>query len=71
MGAAAPEVDVVDVIDESEDDDDNSPVNLHLAFNRPRPEVLQVDQTAENLQKTAESISVSEFLCKEGSYRAS
>ena len=62
MGAAAPEVDVVDVIDESEDDDDdNSPVNLHLAFNRPRPEVLQVDQTAENLQKTAESISVSEF----------
>ena len=58
MGAAPVPVDVAEVTEEG-DDDDNSPVNLHLAFNRARPEVLQVDQTAENLQKTAESFSVS------------
>ena len=57
MGAAPAPVDVAEVTEEG--DDDNSPVNLHLAFNRARPEVLQVDQTAENLQKTAESFSVS------------
>ena len=60
MGAAPVPVDVAEVSEE--DDDDNSPVNLHLAFNRARPEVLQVDQTAENLQKTAESFSVSVVL---------
>ena len=60
MGAAPAPVDVAEVTEE--DDDDNSPVNLHLAFNRARPEVLQVDQTAENLQKTAESFSVSVVL---------
>ena len=60
MGAAPAPVDVAEVSEE--DDDDNSPVNLHLAFNRARPEVLQVDQTAENLQKTAESFSVSVVL---------
>ena len=61
MGAAPVPVDVAEVSEE-DDDDDNSPVNLHLAFNRARPEVLQVDQTAENLQKTAESFSVSVVL---------
>ena len=60
MGAAPAPVDVAEVSEE--DDDDNSPVNLHLAFNRARPEVLKVDQTAENLQKTAESFSVSVVL---------
>ena len=60
MGAAPAPVDVAEVTEE--DDDDNSPVNLHLAFNRARPEVLKVDQTAENLQKTAESFSVSVVL---------
>ena len=55
---ASPEADVIEEVVEEEED---SPVSLHLAFNRPRPEVLRVDQTAENLQKTAESISVSQF----------
>ena len=47
--------------EELEQEEEVSPEQFHLAFNRPRAEVFAIDQTATNLLDATDEIKVSWF----------